>query len=685
MEKTMKKFAFVALMGAMLTSCVEQDNPVTPVGPDPTPSTDTSADLEAILNTYLYQSDVDQTCRPGDNFWGFALGGWHKKVGYDGIQGVLSDQEGDALTWRDAQITATSGDPIIAKLVTDLNASKENLAYDQELMHTKFAEIDKAASFDDLAKLMAKLTREGYRHLYELDVLVKVKKSEINFYSPFVDIRKEKTNLKTFGFTQEQNDEIYRLSKVFEEAVIDVITSSGKSSSSEGARSFRSIGRDDWYWNNPDHLRARVPFGRANARADKSYGAFFDKYLSELNLGDVPVFFDNETMEQMVTGLQTKIFSDAKMLEPAKAFLKIAVVFRDKFFYDMQKASDLADRLSDDNLIFLRYPLDRLYAKNNVTDAQRKNVTDMCDEFRKVFAQRIDDNQWLSATTKTGVKDKLDAMHFFVADDSYYLDELIPATPTGKSFVEDCQQLFTNYMSIVIDKVAKGEMNWQKNYWDLAQRNPAYSANAIYNRNVNAIDICLCNCLAPVCDPTLPREYNLAVLGAITIGHEMTHGFDKKGSQFNKDGELDGNISWWAPEDKTKFEALQEKMIKHFSSLDQVPGLKCNGDTTLSENIADLGGLMIAYDVLNNHNKAQGITGDKLKESQAHFFMYFAKAWSSNSSEEDIRKQRYDDVHAPDHLRVNGNVVMLDDWYTLFVVQPTDKSYLKPEDRIRIW
>ena len=79
-------------------------------------------------------------------------------------------------------------------------------------------------------------------------------------------------------------------------------------------------------------------------------------------------------------------------------------------------------------------------------------------------------------------------MHFFVADNSCYPDELMPGTPTGKSFAEDCQQLFTNYMSIMIDKVAKGEMNWQKNYWDLAQRNPAYSANAIYNRNLNAID-----------------------------------------------------------------------------------------------------------------------------------------------------------------------------------------------------
>lgn len=453
----------------------------------------------------------------------------------------------------------------------------------------------------------------------------------------------------------------------------------------EVAKSLSRIGRDDWYWDNPDHLRARVPIGRDKARARKSYGAFFDEYLSELNLGDVPIFFEKTAVEQMVNDLQTKIFSDTKMLEPAKAFLKIAVVNRDKFFYGIRKTSDLQDRMSDDNLVFLRYPLDRLYAKNNVTDAQRKNVTDMCDEFRKVFAQRIDDNQWLSATTKAGAKDKLDAIHFFVADDSYYLDELIPPTPTGKSFVEDCQQLFTNYMSIMIDKVAKGEMNWQKNYWDLAQRNPAYSANAVYNCNLNAIDICLCNCLAPVCDPTLPQEYNLAVLGAATIGHEMTHGFDRKGSQFNKDGELDEKTSWWAPEDKTKFEALQQKMIKHFSSLDQVPGLKCNGDTTLSENIADLGGLMIAYDVLNNRNKAQGITSDKLKESQAHFFMYFAKGWSSNSSEEDIRKQRYDDVHAPDHLRVNGNVVMFDDWYTLFGVQPTDKSFLKPEDRIRIW
>jgi predicted metalloendopeptidase len=137
----------------------------------------------------------------------------------------------------------------------DPTPSKKNYAYDQELMHAKFAEIDKVASFDDLAKLMAKLTREGYGHLFEFDALVMVKKSEINFSTLLMDINREETNLKTFGFTQQENDDIYRLSKMFVDALTDVNYSSAQSESSEAAKSLRSIGRDDRYWNNPDHLR----------------------------------------------------------------------------------------------------------------------------------------------------------------------------------------------------------------------------------------------------------------------------------------------------------------------------------------------------------------------------------------------------------------------------------------------
>jgi predicted metalloendopeptidase len=126
-------------------------------------------------------------------------------------------------------------------------------------------------------------------------------------------------------------------------------------------------------------------------------------------------------------------------------------------------------------------------------------------------------------------------------------------------------------------------------------------------------------------------------------------------------------------------------MINLYNELEQYPGVKANGKKTLGENIADLGGFNLAYQLFNEKLQADGLTGEALRHQQRQFFMSYADLWMILNEEKVLQKQLVIDVHSANHNRVNGIARLIDDWYDLFGVQPGDKLYVKPEDRVKIW
>lgn len=139
------------------------------------------------------------------------------------------------------------------------------------------------------------------------------------------------------------------------------------------------------------------------------------------------------------------------------------------------------------------------------------------------------------------------------------------------------------------------------------------------------------------------------------------------------------------PEDNNKFLEKQQQMINLYNELEQYPGVKANGKKTLGENIADLGGFNLAYQLFNEKLQADGLTGEALRHQQRQFFMSYADLWMNINEEKALKKLLEIDVHSANHNRLNGIVRLMDDWYTLFGVQPGDKLYVKPEDRVKIW
>lgn len=207
-------------------------------------------------------------------------------------------------------------------------------------------------------------------------------------------------------------------------------------------------------------------------------------------------------------------------------------------------------------------------------------------------------------------------------------------------------------------------------------------------QTVNAVNLPLQNALnfpaailqPPYFDPAADAAHNYGSMGAI-IGHEISHSFDDQGSQFDAQGRL---ADWWTKSDLEHFKGAAEALAKQFDAYRPFPDIAVNGHQTLSENIADVAGLLSAYDAyrLSLQGKldrvAAGLSGDQ------RFFMSYAQSWRSKTREEELRRGIATDGHAPDEYRADI-VRNLDSWYDAFSVMPGQKLYLAPPDRVRVW
>jgi putative endopeptidase len=206
------------------------------------------------------------------------------------------------------------------------------------------------------------------------------------------------------------------------------------------------------------------------------------------------------------------------------------------------------------------------------------------------------------------------------------------------------------------------------------------TVNAIQLQPQNALNFPAAYLQPPYFDPKAPAAANYGAIGA-TIGHELSHGFDSKGSAFDSKGRL---RNWWTPGDVAHFDAATARLVEQYNTYKPFPDLAVNGKQTLGENIADLAGLAAAYDAYKSSLAGQmapmqeGLSGDQ------QFFLAYAQSFAGKEREATVRQAVLADSHSPVQYRV-FTVRNLDSWYGAFDVQPGEKLYLAPADRVRIW
>ncbi|MBV8146701.1 MAG: M13 family metallopeptidase [Gammaproteobacteria bacterium] len=315
----------------------------------------------------------------------------------------------------------------------------------------------------------------------------------------------------------------------------------------------------------------------------------------------------------------------------------------------------------------------RIYVAEYFPPESKAKMQQLVTDLEAALSERIDALDWMTPQTKTRAHEKLAAFTPKIGYPDKWKDysQLTVRRDDLLGNVRRAAEWQWNYQVERLDKpVDRGE--WQMTPQEI---------NAYYNPSNNEIVFPAAILQPPLFDPNADAAVNFGAIGAV-IGHEMGHGFDDQGRKFGPDGAM---RDWWTPQDAQVFTTRTGRLIKQFSAFEALPGLNVNGANTIGENIGDLGGLNVAHEAYRISLKGQpapvldGLSGDQ------RFFLGYAQVWREKYREGAMREMVLSNEHSPPKFRVNGPLPNIDDWYRAFDVQPGDKLYLKPEDRVRIW
>ena len=315
----------------------------------------------------------------------------------------------------------------------------------------------------------------------------------------------------------------------------------------------------------------------------------------------------------------------------------------------------------------------RLYVEAYFPPASKTMMEKLVADLKRAMTARIDRLDWMSPVTQKRAQEKLSKFNVKIGYPSKWRDYgALKLDPTD---------LYGN-----IKRHAAFDWDFDLKRLDRAVDRDEWAmtpqtVNAYYDPTMNEIVFPAAILQPPFFDPQADPAINYGAIGGV-IGHEITHGFDDQGRQFDADGKLQ---DWWAPEDAERFVARAKGLIDQYSAFEVLPGAKVNGALTLGENIADLGGLLLALDAyaLSLGGKPaptiDGLTGEQRVLSG------WAQVWRAKYRDDALRQQVASGPHSPPMLRVNAVVRNIDPWYSAFGVKPGDALYVAPEKRVRIW
>lgn len=320
----------------------------------------------------------------------------------------------------------------------------------------------------------------------------------------------------------------------------------------------------------------------------------------------------------------------------------------------------------------------QMYVKKYFPEENKERMLALVKNLQKALGERIENLEWMSDETKAKAIEKLNAFTIKIGYPDTWRDytalDIDPALPYYANLQRAAkfeQDYSLSYLGKPVDKTK----------WYMTPQ----TVNAYYNPSSNEICFPAGILQYPFFDMSADDAFNYGAIGVV-IGHEMTHGFDDQGCQFDKDGNLN---NWWTAEDKARFDARTKVMADFFSSIEVAPGVHANGEFTLGENIADHGGLQVAFQAFKE-NEASKPASERLQTRdgftpEQRFFLAYANVWAGNIRPEEILNRTKSDPHSLGRWRVNGALPHIAAWYEAWNVTPESPLYVAPENRVSIW
>ena len=404
------------------------------------------------------------------------------------------------------------------------------------------------------------------------------------------------------------------------------------------------------------------------------------KYCQELVVGQPEFFAGVNTLLSTIKAAEYRDYMEWGYILSASGYLDDKVQqenfeFFGKVMSGRQEDHPLWRRATQQLQSQMGQALGRIYVQKYFPASSKERMLRLIKNLQIALGERIAAQDWMIDATKVNALLILNTFYVKVGYPDKWIDMSRLTIDPEKSYFDNilaCRKFWNSYQ---IEHTAGKPVD--RDDWHMFPQ----TVNAYYNPTTN--EICFPAGILQGCffDPDADDAFNYGAIGVV-IGHEMTHGFDDQGRQYDKDGNMN---DWWAEKDGELFKARANQYADFFSSIKVLPDLNANGQFTLGENLADHGGLQVAYAAFKNATKnaplpvIDGLTPDQ------RFFIAYAGVWAGNITEAEIRNRTKNDPHSLGRWRVNGALKHIDAWYEAFGVKPGDAMYIPREQRLQLW
>lgn len=655
----------------------------------------------AQQSTAYDRANMNLKKKPGTDFFEYAGGGWMKAHPLDaehsryGQFNVLNDQ--NELRLREIILGLAEGQQPQGSLEQKV-AGLYRLAMDSTRRNAEGAapvmptiqQIRQVEDKQALWVLTSQLYHEGIPTFFSVGVGADEKIAKNNI----VQIQQGGLTLGNRDYYLQDDEATLRIRNAYKEYIVKVLQLVGNSSADATAK-MEEVLKLETRLAGPTFSKVQLRDPEANYHK-LSYAQLLKEYAgidwSTLFLQNSFPAFQEVVLGQPAPIHEVEAILSESSLEALKAYAEFRFVdavanrLSDDFraltfdFYSRTMNGAQQDRprwkravgVVDD---LLGEAVGKIYVERYFPESSKQRMMELVNNLAVALGERIDAQEWMSAETKQKAHEKLATFYVKIGYPDKWKDYSELIIDESLSYYENMRRAaIWNSDYETRTKVGKPV---DKDEWFMTPQ----TINAYYNPTTNEICFPAGILQPPFFDPNADDAANYGAIGVV-IGHEMTHGFDDQGAQYDKDGNLN---NWWTEADFEAFKKRTGMMADFFDKIEVLPGMHANGRLTLGENMADHGGLMVAYQAYKNATAkaplqtVEGFTPDQ------RFFLSYALVWANNVREESLRQLNKMDPHSPGRWRVNGALPHIDAWYKAFGITKKDKLYVAPQNRVVCW